>query len=98
MSMVIKQSKWKKSPGTMMPESALPLSPITRKQDSCRLPTPGLPELKLGAQGRCLHAQRSKLGAHELRTLHHTLQLPERHLARQVLHAAIGRNDDVFRV
>src|ERR1700693_6015942 len=47
--------------------------------------------------GRYLRTRGSKLGAHELRALDHCFQFLERHLARQVLHPAVGRDDDVFR-
>src|SRR5262245_4774896 len=36
------------------------------------------------------------LKTHDRRTPHHGLHLPERHVARQVLHPAVGRNDDSF--
>ena len=38
------------------------------------------------------------LGAQQMRRLDHRLHLAERDLARQVLHAAVGREDHVFRL
>src|SRR5207248_2815555 len=38
----------------------------------------------------------AELGAHELRALDHRFHFPERHLARQVLHPAVGRDDDAL--
>src|SRR5881628_2602498 len=38
----------------------------------------------------------AELGAHELRAFDHRFQFLERHLARQVLHPAVGRDDDVL--
>src|SRR5204862_2567035 len=35
--------------------------------------------------------------AHKLRALDHRFHFLERHLARQVLHSAVGRDDDAFR-
>src|SRR5258706_15957626 len=39
----------------------------------------------------------AELGAHELRAADHRLQFFECNLARQVLHPAVGRDDDDFR-
>src|SRR5882762_11708654 len=82
------------------------------KQSKCKFPCPraSWDAVTLYAIGRaglmpeaCTNARLAglpglaELGPHELRAFDHRFQFLERHLARQVLHPAVGRDDDVFR-
>src|SRR5687767_12044249 len=88
----ISQSGWGRLPTSVVGNSIV----IARSVTTLRPKRRAVLSLSKGRRGG-LHPPCGFL-THELRPRHHRLHLAERHVARQVLHAAIGGDEDVLRL